>query len=531
MKANSTYIRVLASTLSNTYGVKVEEGENWAFDPDKRVLTYNPITLLEKPIEVVRGILLHEIGHVVHTRPVQSSQIYHDYPAINLMYNAFEDARVEHKLKKEYGGFAYEPLLTKNLVGMARFFEKNALVSQPKSVQISSVAVMVDVMMQILSGEARPRDYRDREEAAIFEQIKRVEYELKDYVEQDVLEAAEEIQKKKNWTTLVNKARILNSFGDIQKLVDNEVFPFIKHLLENDPMNEQMREAMQALAKMKAQSGEGDEENGQAQGQAEADGKEEAGVISMKQDGEEPGTGHLANGRKPYYTPSYIEASAMVSPYTSYLAARIKDIMKENTAINFHGNHRSGRLLSRNVTKLVMGEDKVFSKRNQIDSPKHHLIVALDSSGSMDGEKMHNAYLGTVLALDTFRKIRMPFTVIDFGNEINVIVENNSVAPNFLNYRSQGGGTDDAQMIHWVATYMRQRPTEEFLFIIIGDGCGTRLPKAQLDYIATRSVPLAIGIGSDSERVAQAYPGGVAVPDVTQVPQVVLSTLHQYIHR
>lgn len=535
MKANSTYIRVLASALSTTSGVRVEEGENWAFDSKKKVLTYNPITLLEKPVEVVRGILLHEIGHVMYTRPVKSSEIYAEYPAINFMYNAFEDARIERKLKDEYRDFAREPLFTKSMNGVGKFFEKNSLVSQPKSYQIASVASMVDLMMQILNGEVYENSYEERR---LFEKIRRIELDLGQYVDKDVLDAAEEIQRKVDWTKLVKIARTLPDFATVQKMVDKEVFPYIKHLLENDPTNESMKQAMAAKQQQQSQSGQGqgEGEEGEGQGQeAMAQGQEggdqEAEVIMQNQDGDEAGTGTEAFSRTPRYVPGYVEAAAMVSPYTNFLASRIKDIMKENTAIAFHGNHRSGKLLSRNVTKLTMGEERVFSKRNQIDSPKHHLIVALDASGSMDGEKMHNAYLGTVLALDTFRKIRMPYTVLEFGEEVNYLVEEGKVDPRFLNYRSQGGGTDDAEMVRQVAEYMRRKPDEEFLFIIIGDGCGVRLPKKELEYIQSRSVPLAIGIGRGAQQVAHAYPGGVHVDDVTKVPQVVLSTLHEYIHR
>lgn len=520
MRANSTYIRVLASALSTSYGVRVEEGDVWAFDSGKKTLIYNPVTLLERPIEVVRGVLLHEIGHLMYTVPEKSSQIYQDYPIINLVYNAFEDVRIEQKLGREFGSFAREPILTKNLDGIGKFFEKNSLVSTTKAYQVGAVAVMVDLMMQVLSGEARPHSWEERE---VFGRIQRVERELQDYIEEDVHKAAQVIQQKEDWRKLISMARGARSFGEIQRMVDARVFPYIKHLIENDPANDAMKQAMQA-AKAEAQQA------AQSTGQPGEDGEDAAEVIAIKME-DDPGDGTLADSRKPYYTPSYPEASAMVSPYTNYLASRIKDIMKENTAMGFHGNHRAGRLLSRNVTKLTMGEERVFSKRNVVDNPKHHLIVALDASGSMDGEKMHNAYLGTVLALDTFQKIRMPFTIIEFGDEVTELATNTRVNPRFLNYRSQGGGTDDAEMVRYVADYMRRRADEEFLFIIIGDGCGVTLPRQELQYIKDHSVPLAIGIGNGAESVVRAYPGGVSVEDVTRVPGVILSTLHQYIHR
>lgn len=524
MQTNSTYIRVLASALSSSYGVKVIESDVWAFDAANKVLKYNPVTLLEKNIDVVRGLLIHEIGHVVHTTPVPSSQIYKDYPVINLIYNAFEDIRIEHALRSDYGGFAGAPLMTKNVVYIGDFFKENELKKSGKAFQVGAVAVMVDLMMQFVTGEGY--HYGGTYEFDKFvRQIQNIESKLHQYVDEDVHEASQEIQRKQDWRKLRQMAQQAGSFGDIQQLVDKKVFPYVKHLLEQDPANEAMKQQMQQMIeKMKME----------AQGSGEGEDGEEPEImagVDPSQQTEEPGTGTQSSSPVPYKTPSYTEASALVSPYTNFLASRIKDIMKENASIKYHGNHRHGRLMSRNVTKIALGETRVFSKRNQVDSPVYHLIVALDASGSMNGEKELNAYLGMVMAVDTFRKIRMKSTVIEFGDDVRVLLDGQKADRRFFDYSSQGGGTDDAAMVDWVYNYMTRNKDEEFLFIVIGDGQGQRLPQDKLRYIDENSTALAVGIGRGSEKVAQAYPGGVYVPDVPKVPSVILNRLHEAIHR
>jgi hypothetical protein len=149
----------------------------------------------------------------------------------------------------------------------------------------------------------------------------------------------------------------------------------------------------------------------------------------------------------------------------------------------------------------------------------------------MGGEKEYNAYLGAVIAFDTFRKIRMPMTIVQFGDEVIELVDQNMMSPRFVNYHSQGGGTEDNAMIIHAANYMAKRPDEQFLFIVMGDGCGERLDKNKLEIIKAHSIPMAIGIGRGSEDVVGQYPGGVLASDVAEVPNIILKTLHGYIHR
>lgn len=519
MQANSTYIRVLASALSNSIGVKVVEGEHWAFDSQNKVLMYNPVTLLEKDVNVVRGLLIHEIGHVLHTQPVPSSDIFRDYPAINLVYNAFEDIRIEARLEQEFGDFAFVPLLTKNMSYAYSVFNSGAYNQLDPIEQVSGIALLANIIEYVRNGDHYYAFGYSDKSLSIGNFLKQIHNHLQTMVSPEVYAAAARIQKKYNWKHLRDEARVLPNFAAVQHFVDTRIFPDIKELFKNSQTNQSMLAEQQ-----QGQTEEG--ENGIASSQK---GASEAGVLSKTSD--VPGEGVGAGVRRGQTVMPYAEASALVSPYTNYLTSRITSIMKENASIKFHGNRKNGKLLSRNITKLTLGEDRVFSKRNQIDSPLYHLVIALDGSGSMNEEKELNAYLGSVLAVDTFTKLRMKATVFTFSDSVQQIVTAGKMSEDFITYTSEGGGTCDDDMIYKVASFMRKNPEDDFFFIVIGDGVGNTLPPKEVEYIQSRGIAMALGIGPGSQAVVKAYPNGVYVADVSQVPQVILNTLHNIIHR
>ena len=102
-----TWIRQIVTALSRKYNVSIKEGKNWAMQPEKKILSYNPKHLLALDRDTVLAILLHELGHLHHTTSkwCETSDIYDERPkAVFGTINALEDIRINELMSRSYQG-------------------------------------------------------------------------------------------------------------------------------------------------------------------------------------------------------------------------------------------------------------------------------------------------------------------------------------------------------------------------------------------------------------------------------------------
>jgi myosin heavy subunit len=95
-----------AHLLMERFDVKIIFDGTNAFTDGKEIHLPNLLTLTIKEIDLLYGILLHEVGHVRHTLFAGMDSYYERSTTYNqiLLSNAIEDARVENKLMQEFGG-------------------------------------------------------------------------------------------------------------------------------------------------------------------------------------------------------------------------------------------------------------------------------------------------------------------------------------------------------------------------------------------------------------------------------------------
>ncbi len=95
-----------AKLVSEKMEIEIRFDGAQAHTDGKIIVLPNLLTMSEKEIEVLYAILLHEVGHVKYTENDQwksgLKKIDH-YNAFQII-NAIEDARIENKLMKVYGG-------------------------------------------------------------------------------------------------------------------------------------------------------------------------------------------------------------------------------------------------------------------------------------------------------------------------------------------------------------------------------------------------------------------------------------------
>ena len=432
---------------------------------------------------------------------MRGSKLFNQYPRLEEAYNVAEDQRIETKLFAQFGQFARESISALNIdVSAKTFAPANLAQNDPLRQALLMIAFLLE----------ERKNY----------ELSHYEFDLaKNALHKDALEAILAIERQgssilDDWWVTIRDAK---SFGEIQAFVDAKVFPFIEKLLKNNP-----KKSDQGDEEGKGKSQYSKNRAGAKPGQAQVT------IQSDTSGGLKAGTGSSPDRAIPI--PDYKSASALMRPFSDTLANRLLDVLKEKKAVTHSGLYKRGKLLSRNITKLMTNEERMFSRRNNPDTPDYKVYVVIDRSGSMDEEqKISYAYLAGVMVYDTALKMKMPVEVVSFNEDVEYIADNQNRTPDFEQF-STSGGTDDANMVRELADKVK-KDQEETLVFIIGDGEGTSLPSASLAYLQKKGFLMGIGVGEGTERVAEAYPNGVTVASPKDVPKVIIQTLRGLIKR
>lgn len=111
---NLSSLSSLTDMISAKSKIKLERGFNWAYDPQKKVLTYDEAMLLNLPPEAAPGLIFHNVGHSLNSVPKKYSlSSYKDDvakatnnmiapEAVYDLIESAEDERMEHILTKDY---------------------------------------------------------------------------------------------------------------------------------------------------------------------------------------------------------------------------------------------------------------------------------------------------------------------------------------------------------------------------------------------------------------------------------------------
>src|SRR3990167_8544613 len=97
-RATRSYIEAFVSAISNRSDIKFVEGNSFGVNLKEKKFMYDPVLLQQATVDEVKGILIHEVGHLNYTSITdeKESAEYKKYPILATLYNAIEDMRIEH---------------------------------------------------------------------------------------------------------------------------------------------------------------------------------------------------------------------------------------------------------------------------------------------------------------------------------------------------------------------------------------------------------------------------------------------------
>jgi hypothetical protein len=508
MQATQDYIDLLATALNQRTGVVIRPGKSWAADYKQGILEYDKRDLLYLPIGVVRGFLIHEIGHLKFTGeyeagrpyPQKYRQRYHE------VMNCSEDMRIESKLVEQYGDFAKSSLQSVNHFSMQQV--AGSYTNQPKYVQI---------LLKILN------NYYSQQYPLIRHTVSASSYGFSPEVDKLYND------HQREFSEVIHRIRYSNSTIEMQDIVDSQLIPLIKDFLDEDnDKQEQQQQSGQGGADGNKQEGKPGKPTDGSQNQRPQDNLDNKNPTSIIKS---PGKYHgLKSGGDSNKTPipniTLAEAVVLVRPYALTLAQRLRGVLNDIKAVHWRGNHQSGKLLSKNAYKVGLGDSRIFSKKTEPDTPYYSVFMAIDSSGSMEGEPAQNALLGATLLQEASKNLKFKLHLYAFDSNCRKLKD-------LSGYNATGGSTDDYKAMR---EFLKDIvPGEQNIAFIVTDGDVNLSDERTVLLKKLSKVAKVYGIGIGDSRIEQsirrAYPNPVFCPKVEDIPKELIGIMRREIHR
>jgi len=491
-RTTRSYLEALITALSNENKITFKEGKKWVTNVAKREVTYNPTDLVFAPALVAKGIIIHEVGHILFTDKIQKDTpnlIKH--PSMQYVYNQFEDMRIEYLLMQQYRGFAIQALAhcsTWGLIGRISL-AKLKMLERTK-------------LMEFLDSTNLQRFYSGKIVEWSRNNLYYLARDLRDYNSTEVKKALSSADS--DIQACVGKILNASSTEVLKQLVDQYIYRHAKPFLD-----------------------EADKQLEKEQREGKADGNK-----SIEEELREGKPDRSFEGKMEEYLtdiPSDEELRSLLGGYIHTLTQRLADILKEKASVRYTGAHKKGRLLSKNAYKVtVSDETRLFSKRTNPDTPHYSITFVLDESGSMEGYFHAQTYIASFLINEAMKRLKFEIKYIRFNHTTQVISD-------LSVYRKMRGGGNN-EFLALDVTYKNINKYDDNIVLMMTDGgigvnsstMRTLIHKIEKEKNATL---IAIGVGLTSDYLKQFYPTYIAVPKIEQLPLKMIEMMRSLIHR
>lgn len=480
MNATRAYIEGLMTGISEQEGITFKPGPKWMVNIKTKTLEYNIIDLIFTDIMIVKGCIIHESGHLSYTTPLKKTPLLEQYPLMAMVYGVMEDMRIERKQEIKWGDWSCVALAITNEGGFRVRYDQRIPPDKKKPHDFLT-DVMCGLLLHYTWGQHS-------------DQRNIISYDLS-YAPK-LLNTYRAWEKEKVKTMYGNgtiqKIVDSNTTQDVQDVTDTYVFPHIEEYLKQIPKEQQIQMmASMSYDKSPTSIGRGPED-------------------------EYP--------QRNTIIPTDTELDSIYGPYARVLAGNLARILQELRSTRFTGAHKKGRLLSKNTYKVLTEEKRIFSRKTTPNVPDYNVIMLLDESGSMSGDRHTNTYIAAHLLKLTCEQLHFPITYIKFNDSVRVL-KTLSVYRDF-----RGGGNNDSGALNKAYEFLD--PTRQNLVLVLSDGSictyiGHALKKLR-DKGAT---VIGVGVAVHDNEIKEAYGTAINVPDTKQLPKALLNILKTLIHR
>lgn len=503
---NRDYLEIIGSALTDKTGVTIRAGNQWRANVKKKILEYDRNDLERLDFDLSKGLLLHELGHIKFTEPIaNTTALEKNYPeAGHDIINAFEDMRIEYQLTNELGDFAEKPLLKLNgTVTDDNITKSNgSFTDMPKLHQFLHLTLM-----------AKETERNDYINGILGYHAGRITY---DQAYNPIVKLSPEIIQKWNDNRelildIANRTQRAGSTAELAGILDRELTPIIAEFLPEAEKNPLYRGTADADDEKKLP--EGMDKTGQLRKMTKA-----GGHLSIP-DGQKRDRSEL-----PEIGRTIFEYGAIGRT----IGQKLNDILKERRATKYTGNYTTGRLLSKNVYKILTNDNRIFSRKLENKPAGYRFYFCVDNSGSMNGEPAYYAIQTAQILQMALEPFYLPIKYYQYGEEAREIV-------NFDDYRADGRTTNDLPALELVRNDAKSYPTDEKIIFLLTDGYTENRPERSeiiRDLKQNHGYIFAIGIGNfDIHGLQTNYENIVKTRTPAELPAELLKLVRSIITR
>ncbi len=524
--ATRQYIQMITSALATQTNVKIYESDKWAVDAKSKTLFYDSQSLKTLPFYVIKGVLLHEVSHLLHTEDPVFREDYVERWGRNVLmnvYNPFEDFRIEKKMVDRFGSYAEDAFCA----ALIHLIEKNLEMEFSELPKIDQF-----LLLSFLTYIERYDIHGSESEISRLMSYAYGWSSLEDFVGGPGYQRAVDQEVFDRFTKhhthifdIFEKSRKSASTQELVDRIDTDLIPLIEDFLDQDK-------------EKRDQEGDGE---GKGEGEEDAQGQGQKSMQSMsslaQKGSKESDKKSQAFGSGPTEDRQYIqkstehEVTAILKPYINTLSQRLQSILQEKAHTKWRGSHLSGKLLNKSAYKVTIpGETRMFSKKTTPDTPHYHIYLALDASGSMNEHtKGVYTYMGAVMLKAVCNSLKFNIDIVQYDDNAAM------VGDLYNDYSYNGGGTDDFSALRLIEKKIK--PEENNLIFFLTDGDTNIQPERQ-ELIARlenkfNAYIFGVGIGQSirHEKIIQNYKRGIQVDQVHELPQRLVEVIRSVIKR
>lgn len=208
---------------------------------------------------------------------------------------------------------------------------------------------------------------------------------------------------------------------------------------------------------------------------------------------------------------------------TDTLSKKVRNILKVYSQARYAGGKKKGKINKRALASITTGNDRIFRQKEVKDVLDTSVMLLVDTSGSMCGDRYTHAVAATAMLNDCLSKLNIPHAVYGFtySSRKNIMYEHKrfnqsttqeDIITSMCSEDVDMSGNDDGDAVLYAHDKLIKQKQKRKILIVLSDGQPTDPPRMGRKYlkhitneITTKSPVELYGLGIQTDSVKEYY--------------------------